>query len=68
MPRSKWAILVIAGALALAGTGALAAKFALGDDGPDWLAQHGLQGRFLAEKEAVLAGGWPETSEPACIS
>jgi hypothetical protein len=35
MARSRWAILVIAGALALAGTGALAAKFAIGDDGPE---------------------------------
>ena len=42
--------------------------FLLGDDGPAWLERQGLQGRFVAETEVVLAGGWPESSEsPVCI-
>ena len=32
--------------------------------GPAWLDRQGLQGRFVAETEIVLAGGWPESSEP----
>ena len=43
--------------------------FLLGDDGPAWLERQGLQGRFVAETEIVLAGGWPESTEsPVCIS
>src|SRR5688500_14696390 len=35
MQKSRWTILIIAGVLALAGAGALAAKLALGNEGPE---------------------------------
>ena len=40
------------------------AAFLLGDDGPAWLEQQALQGRFVSPTEVVLAGDWPDSSEP----
>jgi thiamine biosynthesis lipoprotein len=64
----RWqAVTVCAGTCLAADVGAKTA-FLLGDDGPAWLDRQGLQGRFVAETEVVLAGGWPESSEsPVCI-
>ena len=48
----------------LAADVAAKAAFLLGDDGPAWLERRGLAGRFLTrEGEAVLAAGWPESTE-----
>jgi thiamine biosynthesis lipoprotein len=61
----RWACVTVCAATCLTADVAAKAAFLLGDDGPAWLEQQGLQGRFLAETDIVLAGGWPESSAPA---
>jgi thiamine biosynthesis lipoprotein len=65
----RWACVTVCAHTCLAADVAAKTAFLLGDDGPAWVEQHGLPGRFLAEHEIVLAGGWPEGSESElCIS
>ena len=65
----RWSCVTVCAATCLAADVAAKTAFLLGDDGPAWVEQQGLQGRFLAEKDVVVAGGWPVSSEPAtCIS
>jgi len=65
----RWSCVTVCAATCLAADVAAKTAFLLGDDGPAWLEQRGLQGRFLAEAEIVLAGGWPQsTAEAICIS
>ena len=45
--RSRWDEVTVCGATCLAADVAAKAAFLLGDDGPDWLAERGLPGRFL---------------------
>jgi thiamine biosynthesis lipoprotein len=64
----RWECVTVCAATCLAADVAAKSAFLLGDDGPGWLEQHGLQGRFISPAEIVLAGGWPESSESAvCI-
>ncbi len=65
----RWSCVTVCAATCLAADVAAKTAFLLGDDGPAWIEQHGLQGRFLAETEIVLAGGWPQsTADAICIS
>jgi thiamine biosynthesis lipoprotein len=64
----RWQAVTACAATCLAADVAAKTAFLLGDDGPAWLERQGLQGRFVAETEVVLAGGWPESAESAvCI-
>ena len=64
----RWQAVTVCAGTCLAADVAAKTAFLLGDDGPAWLDRQGLQGRFVAETEVVLAGGWPESSEsPVCI-
>ena len=64
----RWEAVTVCAGTCLAADVAAKTAFLLGGDGPDWLEGQGLQGRFVAEAEVVLAGGWPESAEPAiCI-
>ena len=46
---SRWEQVTVCGATCLAADVAAKAAFLLGDDGPDWLDERGLPGRFLAQ-------------------
>jgi thiamine biosynthesis lipoprotein len=64
----RWDAVTVCAGTCLAADVAAKSAFLLGDDGPAWLERQGLQGRFVAQAEVVLAGGWPESSEsPICI-
>lgn len=65
----RWACVTVCASTCLAADVAAKTAFLLGDDGPAWVEQQALQGRFLAETDVVLAGGWPESSaSETCIS
>jgi thiamine biosynthesis lipoprotein len=64
----RWECVTVCAGSCLAADVAAKTAFLLGDDGPDWVERRGLQGRFLAAGDVVLAGGWPESAEAAlCI-
>jgi FAD:protein FMN transferase len=60
-----WESVTVCAATCLAADVATKAAFLLGDDGPAWLEQHGLQGRFLGGDGVVLAGDWPQQPSDA---
>lgn len=53
-----WDEVTVCGATCLAADVAAKAAFLLGDDGPDWLDQRGLPGRFLAGGRAHENASW----------
>jgi len=56
---SPWAQVTVSGASCLAADVAAKAAFLLGEDGPGWLDERGMAGRFLAaEGEVVLNDVW----------
>ncbi len=61
----RWECVTVCAGNCLAADVAAKTAFVLGDDGPAWLERRGLQGRFLAAGEVVLAGGWPQSTEAA---
>lgn len=66
---SRWDEVTVCGATCLAADVAAKAAFLLGDDGPDWLDERGLPGRFLAEGHAYENASWRAgvaAREPAC--
>ena len=62
---ARWESVTVCAATCLAADVAAKTAFLLGSDGPDWIEQRGLQGRFLSHDHVVLAGGWPESREVA---
>jgi thiamine biosynthesis lipoprotein len=56
--RSPWDEVTVCGATCLAADVAAKAAFLLGKDGPDWLDERGLPGRFLAEGRVVANASW----------
>jgi thiamine biosynthesis lipoprotein len=63
---SPWLQVTVSGATCLAADVAAKAAFLLGDDGPAWLDERGMAGRFLArDGEVVLNRAW--RGELACI-
>ena len=64
--ESPWAQVTVCGATCLAADVAAKAAFLLGGDGPDWLAERALPGRFVTHDGSVVTNAaW--TVEPACI-
>ena len=66
---SPWEEVTVCGATCLAADVAAKAAFLLGDDGPDWLDERGLPGRFLADGRAHENASWRSgvsAREPAC--
>ena len=65
----RWEHVTVCAATCLAADVAAKTAFLLGDDGPGWLEEHGIEGRFAGPSEVVRAGGWPAASESAqCTS
>lgn len=66
---SAWDEVTVCGSTCLAADVAAKAAFLLGDDGPDWLDERGLPGRFLADGRAHENASWRAgvtAREPAC--
>jgi thiamine biosynthesis lipoprotein len=66
---SKWEEVTVCGATCLAADVAAKAAFLLGADGPDWLDERGLPGRFLMHGEAYENASWRagvRARVPAC--
>jgi len=55
---SRWDEVTVCGATCLAADVAAKAAFLLGDDGPDWLAERGLPGRFLVRGRVYENACW----------
>ena len=67
--RSSWDEVTVCGASCLAADVAAKAAFLLGDDGPAWLDERGLPGRFVAGARVHENDAWRssvEPREPAC--
>jgi len=63
---SPWEQVTVSGASCLAADVAAKAAFLLGDDGPAWLDEHGMPGRFVAHAgDVVLNGAWHQGLVPA---
>ena len=61
-----WEQVTVSGASCLAADVAAKAAFLLGDDGPGWLDELGMAGRFVArDGEIVLNGAWHQGLVPA---
>jgi thiamine biosynthesis lipoprotein len=65
---SPWDEVTVCGATCFAADVAAKAAFLLGDDGPDWLDERGLPGRFFAGGRVHENAGWRAgvAREPAC--
>ena len=66
---TPWEEVTVSGATCLAADVAAKAAFLLGEDGPDWLDERGLPGRFLAQGEAYENASWRagvRARVPAC--
>lgn len=61
---SRWEQVTVCGATCLAADVAAKAAFLLGDDGPDWLDERGLPGRFLCNGHALQNAAWRASVEP----
>jgi thiamine biosynthesis lipoprotein len=66
---TPWEEVTVCGSTCFAADVAAKAAFLLGDDGPDWLDERGLPGRFLADGRAYENASWlagTRPREPAC--
>jgi len=61
---SRWEEVTVCGATCLAADVAAKAAFLLGDDGPDWLDERGLPGRFLGNGRTLQNAAWRASVEP----
>jgi len=61
---SRWEEVTVCGATCLAADVAAKAAFLLGDDGPDWLDERGLPGRFLGNGRTRQNAAWRASVEP----
>jgi thiamine biosynthesis lipoprotein len=62
---SRWEEVTVCGATCLAADVAAKAAYLLGDDGPDWLDERGLPGRFVCGASVHENRGWRESVEPS---
>jgi thiamine biosynthesis lipoprotein len=63
--RSRWDEVTVAASSCLAADVAAKAAFLLSEDGPGWLDEHGLAGRFTAGDEFAYSSAWSEALEIA---
>jgi thiamine biosynthesis lipoprotein len=64
--HSRWHIVTVAAASCLGADVAAKAAFLLSDEGPEWLDERNLPGRFFAEDDVVENDAWREqVGEPA---
>jgi len=64
--RSPWRCVTVAGAACLDADAAAKAAFLLGGDGPDWLDERGLPGRFVHPEGTVVENGaWSQATRGA---
>jgi thiamine biosynthesis lipoprotein len=66
---SPWDEVTVCGATCLVADVAAKAAFLLGEEGPDWLDERGLPGRFVSAGRARENASWRasvEPREPAC--
>jgi thiamine biosynthesis lipoprotein len=64
--RTRWQQVTVAAGSCVGADVAAKAAFLLSDDGPDWLDEHGLPGRFVAEDDLVENDSWRDRlGEPA---
>jgi thiamine biosynthesis lipoprotein len=63
--RSRWLEVSVAAGSCLAADVAAKAAFLLSDDGPGWLDERGLPGRFVGDGELVVNRAWHETEAAA---
>jgi FAD:protein FMN transferase len=63
--RSCWDEVTVAGGSCVAADVAAKAAFLLSDDGPDWLDERGLAGRFLAEGAETVNSAWTTAMQEA---
>ena len=61
---SRWDEVTVAAGSCLAADVAAKAAFLLGDDGPGWLDDRGLPGRFLEQGELLANDRWRASVEP----
>jgi FAD:protein FMN transferase len=64
--RSRWEQVTVVGATCLAADVAAKAALLLSGDGPAWLDERALPGRFVAGDEVVESAAWRRALEPAC--
>jgi thiamine biosynthesis lipoprotein len=62
---SRWSEVSVAAASCLEADVAAKAAFLLGDDGPAWLDERALPGRFLEDSETVVNDTWARSLAPA---
>jgi thiamine biosynthesis lipoprotein len=63
--RSRWLEVTVAGPSCVRADVAAKAAFLLSDDGPAWLDEQGLPGRFVDARGALENARWRESVEPA---
>lgn len=61
---SRWEEVTVAGPSCLHADVGAKAAFLLSDDGPAWLEERGLPGRFVGEGETVFNAAWRRAMEP----
>jgi len=62
--ESRWDEVSVAASSCLAADVAAKAAFLLSDDGPAWLDEHGLPGRFVSDDSVVCNLAWGKVLEP----
>jgi FAD:protein FMN transferase len=62
---SPWRQVTVSGASCLAADVAAKAAFLLGADGPDWLNEHGIPGRFVGSDGVVANEAWSQPTQEA---
>jgi thiamine biosynthesis lipoprotein len=63
--KSPWREVTVAAGSCVAADVAAKAAYLLGDDGPDWLDERRLPGRFVGPDRIVLNAGWREAVQVA---
>lgn len=61
--RSRWEQVTVVAGTCLAADAAAKAAFLLSEDGPSWLDEHGLAGRFVAGGEVAVNEAWRAADE-----
>jgi thiamine biosynthesis lipoprotein len=65
---SCWTQVTVAAGSCVAADVAAKAAFLLGEEGPEWLAERGLPGRFVADEDIVCNGAWRRALDRAAVA